>query len=86
MYKHMYVIYTQLSIMSIQPQQQPLMPRLKLQVEFLQNFTVISHSKSCVNAAKAQSGPENPSVNLVFSYEKTVWWGHTSGGRMTTTF
>jgi len=32
------------------------------------------------------SGPENPSGNLVFSYEKTVWWGHVSGGSMTTTF
>jgi len=33
-----------------------------------------------------QNGPENPSMNLVFSCEETDWWGHTSGGSITPTF
>ena len=35
---------------------------------------------------RSQSGPEMPSRNLVLSYEKNVWWGHVSGGSMTTTY
>ena len=52
---------------------------------YLDNIMYNSRKGHHLTTLINQSGPKNPSVNLVLLFCKTVWWGHVRGGSMTTT-